>query len=770
MPARRVRPAGLVELLTALHRRELSLVEVETATASPFASSLLFDYVATYMYEGDTPNAERRAAALSLDRDLLRELLGQEELRDLIDPGALEQVEDDLQCRSEKRRATSRDGLHDMLRALGDLTRCRGAARVLEGLDADAMLEELRRERRAVVVRLAGEERWIDAADAGLYRDALGAAPPGGLPEAFLEDVPDALLAPRAAVRRDPRTVHDRRAARALRRRLWRGAGARSSATVSSSAASCDPAAASASGATRGAAAAAARLARGAAQGGRAGRPARARALPAGLAGSRPPPADGRRRRPLREVLVPLQGLALPVEVWEREVLPRRVGAYSPAWIDQLCASGELVWIGAGALGRSSGRVALYFREDLPLLGPPPSGARRRSDEPAHEAVRERLAAGACFFADLLVDVDLGARGAAGGAVGPRLGRRGDQRRVRAAARAAADAGAGAARARRGAGASAAVRRTPAGRGRIAAQVQGRWSLTAPLFGAAAIRSARRRALAELLLERYGILTREQVLAEGVPGGFSAIYPELTQLETLGIARRGYFVEGLGGAQFALPGAVERLRERERGRRAADRAGGRRPGAAVRRRAAVAGARAGRTTRAAGARGRRPRRARRRRAGPLRRARRPRAADARRARTTRGSSRRSRRSSSTSAAGRIKRLALEKVDGEPALGSALGAALVALGFQAGPAPADAQRLTAAADVPEGDTILGRRTGCARCSTGRVPDEIETPHPRHALDRWPRAAGGPRGAQRRHARQAPVRACSRGSWCCTRTSG
>src|SRR5215472_9181916 len=173
--------------------REISLVEVETPTASPFASSLLFDYVATYMYEGDTPNAERRAAALSLDRELLRELLGQEELRDLIDPGALAQVEDDLQFLSSMRRATSRDGLHDVLRGVGDLTAAEAALRVVDGLDAASMLEELRRERRAVPIRLAGEERWIDPADAGLYRDALGVAPPGGLPAAFLEDVPDAL-------------------------------------------------------------------------------------------------------------------------------------------------------------------------------------------------------------------------------------------------------------------------------------------------------------------------------------------------------------------------------------------------------------------------------------------------------------------------------------------------------------------------------------------------------------------------------------------------
>src|SRR5207248_4458483 len=166
---------GLRDLLTRLHRREISLVEVETPTASPMASSLLFDYVATYMYEGDTPNAERRAAALSLDRDLLRELLGQEELRELIDPAALDQVEADLQHRAQRTQAETRDALHDVLRHVGDLCRDEVRARVLAGVASDGMLAELERERRAIRLRLAGEERWTAAEDAGTYRDAFGA-------------------------------------------------------------------------------------------------------------------------------------------------------------------------------------------------------------------------------------------------------------------------------------------------------------------------------------------------------------------------------------------------------------------------------------------------------------------------------------------------------------------------------------------------------------------------------------------------------------------
>ena len=241
---------GLAELMRKLQTRELSLVEVETPTASPFASSLLFDYVATYMYEGDTPNAERRAAALALDRDLLRELLGQEELRELIDPGALEQVEADLQRTSERTRAEHPDALHDVLRRVGDLTADEAAERVVAGADAGAWLEQLAGERRAVTLRVGGERRWVAAEDAGLYRDALGAVPPSGLPDVFLEDVPDALerLARRYARTHGPVRVQSRRG----RATAWtsRPCSPASSAPATWCAASCAPVARSASGAT----------------------------------------------------------------------------------------------------------------------------------------------------------------------------------------------------------------------------------------------------------------------------------------------------------------------------------------------------------------------------------------------------------------------------------------------------------------------------------------------------------------------------------------
>jgi ATP-dependent Lhr-like helicase len=546
---------GLTELLRALHRREISVVEVETPTASPFASSLLFDYVATYMYEGDTPNAERRAAALSLDRELLRELLGQEELRDLIDPAALEQVELDLQHRSDRTRADSRDALADVLRRIGDLTDAEVADRVLAGLDAPAMLAELERERRAVRIRLAGEERWIAADDAGLYRDAFGVVPPSGLPEAFVADVEAPLekLVARYGRTHGPFTTGE------LRERY--GA---------------DPSSALAALEREG------ELVRGELRPGGAEREwcdpevlrrlrraslavlrqeieaAEQRALAAFLPswqGVDRHSAGGAGVDRLREVLVPLQGLALPADVWERDVLPRRCGAYSPTWMDQLCASGEIVWVGAGALGRNSGRVALYFRDDVEAIGRPPAKVDPPS-APEHDVLRERLAQGPCFFTDLLAEVSLAPEQiqealwdlAWAGEVtndawaplrAPRLTLARAQR----------------ARDRRRPGHRFASRRTG-----TQAQVQGRWSLTSGLFRSEPEPGERRRTLAELLLERYGIVTREQVLAEGIPGGFSILYDTLGQLETLGICRRGYFIEGLGGAQFALPGAVERLR------------------------------------------------------------------------------------------------------------------------------------------------------------------------------------------------------------------
>jgi ATP-dependent Lhr-like helicase len=543
---------ALESLLRDLGSRRISLVEVETPTASPFASSLLFDYVATYMYEGDTPNAERRAAALSLDRELLRELLGQEELRELIDPAALSDVEDSLQHRSEVARAKDRDALQQILRRLGDLTADECEQRVAASYSAATMLQKLERERRAARVHIAGEERWIAAEDAGMYRDALGVPSPPGLPDSFLAEVPDPML---ALVRRYSRShgpfptgqlsrrygvdpsaaLRDlERAGELIRGELLPGGTEREW---------CDP-----------------DVLRRLRRASLAHLRAEAEAVdPRELARFLPSWQNVDARRPagagpdrLREDLVSLQGVALTPQVWERDVLPRRLGAYSPAWLDELCTGGELVWIGAGALGRSGGRVALYFREDVRIAGPPPANLKLEPPAGArHDAIRALLGLRPCFWIDLVSELefppeelhtalwDLAWAGevtndAFAPLRAPRLRSvsRGERRGRRFAAR-----------------------RAAAGQA-----VQGRWSLTAPLFENAPPAGPRLRAQAELMLERYGIVTRETVLAEGVPGGFASLYGEMSNLEMLGTARRGYFVEGLGGAQFALPGAVERLR------------------------------------------------------------------------------------------------------------------------------------------------------------------------------------------------------------------
>ncbi len=519
---------ALKRLLSGLRTRQIDLVDVETPSASPYAASLLFDYVANYMYEDDTPAAERRAQALSLDRDLLKELLGQEELRDLIDPGALADVEERL-----RGEARSPDELHDLLRRRGDLR---------SGEYPDDLAEPLLAERRAVVVRVAGEERLIAAEDAGRYRDAVGAMPPGGLPEVFLEadEAPLESLVRRFARSRGPFTTGEANdrfgrdvepALRDLERRdqLVRGE-LRPGGTEREW---CDP-------------------------------EVLRRLRRASLAALRrevepvEQAAFGRflpswhgigRRASLREALVPLQGLALPVALWESDVLPRRVPGYRPEQLDALCASGEVVWVGAGL-----DRVALFFREDAVALGLPP--AADRPEREVHERLRAALSRSALFWFDLLVDTGLEAEEAlpalwdlvwAGEVTNDAWTPLRAGRRYQAAPRRPRE------------------RRFSRRRATETTATQGRWSLASRLFGtrpgADPGRGPDRRALAELLLERHGIVTRDGVRAEGIPGGFGAVYGELRSLETLGLCRRGYFVEGLGGAQFALGGAVERLRE-----------------------------------------------------------------------------------------------------------------------------------------------------------------------------------------------------------------
>ncbi len=566
---------ALRELLGGVERREITVHGVETAKASPFASSLLFDYIGAYMYEGDAPLAERRAGALALDRDLLRELLGQEELRELLDPAALADLELALQFLADDRRASTADGVHDLLRRLGDLADDEIAARVEGGpAAASAFVAVLVGSRRAVRVRIAGDDRWIAMEDVARFRDALGVAAPAGVPEAFLEPpvAPlDGLLARWARTHGPFLAVEPARRWGLPLERIELGlAGLLAAGTVlrgefrpdGTDREWCDPEVL-----RRLRRASLARLRREvepvepAALG---------RFLPAwhGVAAvdeSLPPLRGSAAMERLAEVVDQLSGVAIPASVLERDVLPARIPGYQPRLLDELGAAGEVAWAGRGSLGRDDGRIVLY-RPGREALRPvraavdPPGGAR-------HDAIRAHLARrGACFYRELYT--------AAGG---------GTDREVLDALWDLVWAGEitndtfAPLRALRWKRPSRTARPRP---GHLTAlgppEAAGRWSLVdaaeppadangASVTSAAAGSSGpspteRIHARALALLDRHGVVTREAVMAEDVEGGFSAVYPILRMLEEAGRIRRGYFVEGLGAAQFAQPGAVDRLR------------------------------------------------------------------------------------------------------------------------------------------------------------------------------------------------------------------
>jgi ATP-dependent Lhr-like helicase len=529
---------ALQEVLGDVAARRISVVEVDTPSPSPFARSLVFAFTAAFLYEGDAPLAERRANALTLDRQLLAELLGEGELRDLLDPGAIEAVELAAQRLTDERKATHPDGVADLLRDLGPLTAAGVAARSI-GMDTDSVLAGLVAARRVIEVHVAGESRFAVAEDASRLRDALGIQPPAGVADVFLEPVEDPLG---DVVRRHARTHGPFTAAEAathlglpvavVAQTLHRigtveGAFRRDVAETEW----CDPDVLR-------------RIKRRTLAGLRAEiEPVDAHRLatfvPEWQRISRRPSARG-----VDELVATLQGAVLPATVLARDVLPVRTNR-SIDDLDRLLVSGEVVWAGRGALGRRDGRVALYARDQLPLLWYP------TGDEvpvgPTHGAIRGHLAErGASFFGDLYA--------AAGG---------GDPDDVAEALWDLVWAGevtndslapvwAFIRRGRQGTRARTLSSRFPA-------HTQGRWSLLEPPAEAAERRAA---AWVDQLVERHGVVTRSVVAAEGIPGGFSGLYPVLTHLEESGRLRRGYFVEGLGGAQFAAPGAVDRLRGR----------------------------------------------------------------------------------------------------------------------------------------------------------------------------------------------------------------
>jgi ATP-dependent Lhr-like helicase len=544
---------GLVALMRDLTSRKVRLVEVETPKPSPFARSLLFGYVGAFLYEGDAPLAERRAAALALDSTLLGELLGRVDLRELLDPLVVSDTERSLQWLTEDRRPRDAEDGAELLRLLGDLSDAEAQARGVR----PEWLATLAAARRAIRVRIAAEERWIAIEDAGRVRDALGVALPVGVAHAFLEPVADPLgdLVARYARTHGPFSAATCAARFGLGVFVVEQTLRRLAATGRVVSGEFSPGGAGAEWCD----AEVLRL-------------LRRRSLAALRREIEPVP-----RRTLATFLprwqqvgssasgVPavaaaveqLQGAAVPASALERLVLPARVADYSPAYLDELCASGEVVWAGSGAISGGDGWLTLSYADAAPLLLPPPDETLALT--PLHDAVLSALDGGQALFFRMLSD---------------KVGSTDDAALVDvlwdlvwagrltndtlAPLRAVLGVG-GAHRAR-----TAATRTRYRRPGRAALpsrngppSVAGRWSRLPDRDTDPTRRAA---ALADALLERHGVVTRGAVAAEGVSGGFAAVYPVLAALEERGAARRGYFVEGLGAAQFAVPGAVDRLR------------------------------------------------------------------------------------------------------------------------------------------------------------------------------------------------------------------
>ncbi|MCX2711063.1 ATP-dependent helicase [Mycolicibacterium sp. J2] len=548
---------ALTDLMNRIAQRRVRLVDVETTTPSPFAASVLFGYVGAFMYEGDSPLAERRAAALSLDSVLLAELLGRVELRDLLDPDVTATTTRQLQHLDPERHARDAEGIADLLRLLGPLTEEELKARCAAD-DIGGWLEGLRTARRALTVSFAGATWWASIEDIGLLRDGVGVAVPVGVPATFLESVDDPLgeLLGRYARTRGPFST-DEAAARfglglrvtadvlgrlAADGKLVRGefSDAPSAAVATAREQWCD---ATVLKILRRRSLAALRAAvepvSPAAYG---------RFLPAWQHVSS---AHNRGIDGLAAVIEQLAGVALPASAVESLVLPQRVADYQPAMLDELLASGEVTWSGAGQIGAADGWVAFHLAESAPLTLAAPAEIEFTD---VHRGILDTLSVGGAYFFRQLAEPGkddaftaalwelIWAGWVTGDTFAP----------VRAVLHGS--------------------RRAPAHRqhkspprlsryrvahptSRADPKVSGRWSaLPAPELDS----TVRSHFQAELLLNRHGVLTRGAT--EGFPGGFAMLYKVLTAFEDAGRCQRGYFIESLGGAQFAAASTVDRLR------------------------------------------------------------------------------------------------------------------------------------------------------------------------------------------------------------------
>ena len=550
---------ALIETLRAVEQRQLRIHVVETHKPSPFAASLLFSYVANFVYDGDAPLAERRAQALTIDQDQLRELLGEADLRELLDADAIAEVEETAQCLAESHRARTADGVHDLLLRLGDLTR-EELSRRLVSPELMQPVDRLLRARRLLELRIAGERRLIAVEDAARYRDALGIPLPPGLPGSLVEGVAHPML---ELVRRYARThgpftlreVGDRFAldpivventlhqltvdGRILEggfrpgglHREWCDAEILRQIrrkSLSKLRREVEPVE----------------------------QHTLARFMTHWQGLLTPRRVSHAHLDTLLDAIEALQGAPVPASLLESAILPARVAGYEAAGLDTLIAAGEVTWAGIDPIGERDGRIALFLADKLPLLA-----QQRPLAEPLTDREEKIIAVlestGASFFEPLHHAVGDGYPGESIDALWSLVWRglvTNDSLHALRAYIMRPDS-------------SRPQRRTHTGmvfrsRRTTPPNAQGRWSLL-PLrsrMGGPSETEASH-ALALQLLNRYGVLTREAVAAENIPGGFSAVYDVLKALEESGRIRRGYFVAGLGATQFALPSAVDLLRQ-----------------------------------------------------------------------------------------------------------------------------------------------------------------------------------------------------------------